>query len=54
MSAPAAREIEAQSLEFGGFEEVFASDAPSNFKSRDARHRPPRIGFCRPGYADHP
>ena len=43
MSAPAAWEVEAQSLEFDDLEENFATGTLPIFKSRNVRRRSPRI-----------
>jgi hypothetical protein len=54
MSAPAAREVEAQSLDFDDLEEIFATGTLPIFRSRNVRRRSPRIDARQTGCADCP
>jgi len=54
MSAPAAREVEAQSLDFDVLKEIIAIRTLPIFKSRNVRRRSPRIDARQTGCADLP
>jgi len=54
MSAPAAREVEAQSLEIDDLEEISGARTLPNFKSRNVRRRSPQIDARQAGCADCP
>jgi hypothetical protein len=54
MSAPAAREVEAQSLDFDVLEEISTIGTLPIFKSRNVRRRSPQIDARQTGCADCP
>lgn len=54
MSAPAAQEVETQSLEFDELEEISATETPPIFRSRNVRRRSRRIDARQAGCAECP
>ncbi len=54
MSASAAREVEAQSLDFDDLEEISATGTLPIFQSPNVRRRSPRIDARQTGFADCP
>jgi len=54
MSAPAAREVEAQRLDFDDLEGNSATATLPIFKSRNVRPQSPRIDARQTGFADCP